>query len=240
MLGQNPQAEVTAAANEYMNNCAAADDACQRLAQQGIHSPISASTFAAACGDGSQPCNAQVLQTIVQAQGANAAVTGQNLQTMALYGGPLAGVALLGPKVLTAAGLAGTYDLAGDAYSYATGLSKDPPNFTKSYVTGIVGGLMYPFAIGDEAIASMGTGGKIAANGYNALVAGTGAFGAAAVTHQDSPDLSGGLATGLTAVGSWAKSAMPGPVGNFANQMIQGIAGLLQSYIQNHQGKPGN
>jgi filamentous hemagglutinin len=240
LLGQNPQAAVTAAANEYMNNCAAGDDACKRLAQQGALSPFSGSAIAAACGDGSQPCNTQLLQTMVQAQAANAAVAGQNLQTMALYGVPLVGVALLGPEALTAAGLAGVYDYAGDAYSYATGLSKDTPNFTKSYITGIIGGLTYPFAIGDEAIASTGLGGKIAANGYNALVAGTGAFGAAAVTHQDNPDLSGGLATGLAATGSWAKSATPGPLGNFANQLIQGIAGPLQSYIQKQQSKSGN
>ena len=32
LFGQNPQAAVTAAANEYLNNCAAGDDACKHLA----------------------------------------------------------------------------------------------------------------------------------------------------------------------------------------------------------------
>lgn len=237
LLGQNPQAAVTAAANEYMNNCAAGDDACKRLAQQGALSPFSGSVFAAACGDGSQPCNTQVLQTMVQAQAANAAVAGQNLQTMALYGAPLAGVALLGPEALTAAGLAGAYDYAGDAYSYTTGLSKDTPNFTKSYITGIVGGLTYPFSITDEAIASMGTAGKIAANGYNALVAGTGAFGAAAVTHQDSPDISAGFGAGAAGLGGLVKNLVPGRLGNFLNNLIQGSAGPVQTAIT--QGGPG-
>ena len=237
MLGQNPQAAVTAAANEYMNNCAAADDACQRLAQQGIHSPISASTFAAACGDGSQPCNAQVLQTIVQAQGANAAVAGQNLQTMALYGGPLAGVALLGPEALTAAGLAGAFDYEGDAVSYMTGLSKDPPNFTKSYIAGIVGGATYPFTIAGETIDGMSTGAKIAANGYNAFVNCTAAFGSNAITHQDNPDLAAGVAAGATGLGSWAQAALPKPYGNWVNQAIQGISGPFQNAIQKASGK---
>lgn len=78
MLGQNPQAAVTAAANEYMNNCAANDDTCLQIAkkgqldQQSVLNPFSGPAFAAACGDGSQPCNAQILQTMLQAQAANA------------------------------------------------------------------------------------------------------------------------------------------------------------------------
>lgn len=237
LLGQNPQAAVTAAANEYINNCAAGDDACKRLAEQGVVKPLSGPAFAAACGDGSQPCNTQLLGTMVQAQGANANQALANMQAMAPYAAGTLGVALLGPEALTAAALAGGFDYEGDAASYATGLSKDAPSFSKSFTTGVIGGLAYPFAIADEAIAGMSTAGKVIANGYNATVAGTAAFGAAGVTHQDNPDLSGGLAGGIAVAGSWAKAALPGPLGNYANQLIQGIAGPLQSYIQNQQNK---
>lgn len=155
------------------------------------------------------------------------------LQTMALYGAPLAGVALLGPEAMAAAGLAGAYDYMGDLYSYKTGLSTDAPNFTKSYITGVIGGLSYPFTIADGAIAGMSTAGKIAATGYNSVVAGTAAFGTAGVTHQDSPDASGAAASIATAAGSWAKTVLPAPFGNALNQMIQGAAGPLQNAIQN-------
>ena len=150
---------------------------------------------------------------------------------MALYGVPLAGVALLGPEALTAAGLAGAYDYMGDLYSYKTGLSTDAPNFTKSYITGVIGGLTYPFTIADGAIAGMSTGGKIAANGYNALVAGTGAFGAAAVTHQPSPDISAGFGAGAAGLGGLVKNLVPGRLGNFLNNLIQGSAGPVQTAI---------
>lgn len=133
----------------------------------------------------------------------------------------------------------GGYDYLGDLYSYATGLSKDSPNFTKSYVVGTVSGLMYPLAISEAAISQAGTFGKIVGNGYNAAVAGTAAFGAAGMTNQSDPALSGGSAGGLAATGAWAKTALPGSLGAFANQLIQGIAGPLQTYIQNNQAKSG-
>lgn len=80
----------------------------------------------------------------------------------------------------------------------------------------------------------MGTTGKIAANAYNAGVTGVGAFGTTAMTGGD-PDLSGGLAVGLAGTGTYAKAALPGRLGEFANQLIQGMAGPLQNYIQNNQ-----
>ncbi|WP_018443587.1 DUF637 domain-containing protein [Trinickia symbiotica] len=244
LAGANAQAGAQAGQNEALNNTGphwgqpTNQTQAGQLGQQpgssdGLSSTSNPLGNAAtiACVGGLQPCNTQLLQTIVQAQGANATVAGQNLETMGMYGAPLLGVALLGPEALTAAGLAGVYDYTGDAYSYATGLSKDTPNFTKSYITGIIGGLTYPFAIADETIAGMGTAGKIAANGYNGLVAGTGAFGAAAVAHQDSPDISGGFGAGAAGSGGLVKSLFPGSLGNFLNSLIQGAAGPLQNAI---------
>jgi len=190
----------------------------------------------AACAGGLQQCNMDVFQAGMQAQGTNADQALSNMQTMALDGGPLAGVAVLGPEALAAAGVAGAFDYEGDAVSYMTGLSKDPPNFTKSYIAGIVGGVTYPFTIGDETIAGLSTGGKIAANGYNAFVNGTAAFGSNAITHQDSPDLSAGVAAGATGLGSWAQATLPKPYGGWVNQVIQGISGPFQSAVQKASG----
>lgn len=132
---------------------------------------------------------------------------------------------------------AGAFDYEGDYVSYKSGLSTDQPNFTKSYITGVIGGFAYPFAITDSAIEGMSTAGKIAANGYNATVAGTAAFGAARVTHQDNPGLSGCVAGGAAALGSWSKAVMPSPIGNMVNQAIQGLAGPFQSAVQKATGK---
>ena len=51
------------------------------------------------------------------------------------------------------------------------------------------------------------------------------------------PPLSGPSTGGIAVAGTWAKAALPGALGNYANQLIQGIAGPLQSYIQNQQNK---
>jgi filamentous hemagglutinin len=115
------------------------------------------------------------------------------------------------------------------------GLSKDKPDFTKSYTTGVINGALYPFAIADTAIAGMGAAGKIAVNGYNAVVAGTGAFGSAAVTHQASPDDSGGFAAGSAAAGGMTKVLFPGTLGNLLNNVIQGLSGPFQNAITQHK-----
>lgn len=93
---------------------------------------------------------------------------------------------------------------------------------------------MYPFVIADGAIAGMGEYGKLAANAYNAGVAGATAFGAAGMTNQPSPDLSGAMAAGATGLGVWAKAALPGSLGAYANQLFQVLAGPVQNYIQQH------
>jgi filamentous hemagglutinin len=185
------------------------------------------------CGAGAQ-CSDATLNAAIQAQGANATLASQNMKTAAIYGAPAAAVIALGPEAVTAAALAGGLDYAGGAYSYATGLTKDAPSVMNSYIAGVVGGLTYPLAIGDAVIVGMGTAGKIAANAYNAGVTGVGAFGTAAMTGSN-PDLSGGLAVGLAGTGTYAKAVLPGYLGAFANQLIQGMTGPLQNYIQSNQ-----
>jgi filamentous hemagglutinin len=241
-LGFNVQGAVTAAQNETLNNFCDHNPCGQGLASalssqsgNGALNPFGGSAFAIACGGG-QPCNTQLLGTMLQAQGANADLALANMQTAAPYVGGTLGVALLGPEALTAAALGGAYDYAGNAYSYLTGLSKDAPNLGNSYIAGLVAGAAYPFTIADGAIAGMSRIGKIAANGYNAAVAGTGAFGAAGMT-QSSPDAPAAAATIATAAGSGAKAILPGPLGNALNQMIQGAAGPLQNAIQKALGQ---
>jgi filamentous hemagglutinin len=181
--------------------------------------------------DGSAPCNPSLVMAAVNAEGANAQTASDNMKTEALYGVPAAAVIALGPEAVTAALLAGGYDYGGSYYSYKNGLSPDAPNFTNSYITGIIGGLSTPFMIGDAAIAGMGAAGKIAANTYNAGVTGVGAFGSAGMTSSN-PDLSAGVATATTAAGSFAKAVLPPPLGNLVNQIMQGSAGPIQAAIQ--------
>lgn len=50
------------------------------------------------------------------------------------------------------------------------------------------------------------------------------------------PDGAAG-ATLATALGSGAKAALPGAMGNFLNQMSQGAAGPVQTEIQNGMSK---
>jgi filamentous hemagglutinin len=244
LAGANAQGGAQAGQNVALNNDAPHWGLPSNQAQAGLPgqqggstngSSLIANPFtsagAAACAGGLQPCNMQVFQAAMQAQGVNSDQALANMQTAAPYVGGTLGVALLGPEALTAAVLAGGFDYEGDAVSYAANLSKDPPSFTKSYIAGVVGGLTYPFGITDEAIAGMGTAGKIAANGYNAVVTGTGAFGAAAITHQDSPDASAGFGAGSAAFGGAVKSLFPGSVGSFLNNMIQGLAGPFQNAV---------
>ncbi|WP_345810739.1 hypothetical protein AAGS40_07940 [Paraburkholderia sp. PREW-6R] len=149
---------------------------------------------------GTGPCNEATLNAAIQAHGTNADAAAANIQTMGAYGAPAAALTLIGPEAVTAAMLAGGLDYSGSAYSYYAGLSKDRPSFTNSYIAGVVGGLSYPLAISGSAVSGMGTAERIVANGYNAAVAGVGAFGAAGMTGSN-PDLSGGLAVGWPARG---------------------------------------
>ncbi|MBW0451058.1 filamentous hemagglutinin N-terminal domain-containing protein [Paraburkholderia phenoliruptrix] len=219
LAGQNAMAGATTAQNEALNN------ATQHVGpSNGMLSKVCAATNPA--------CSDQMIQTLNNAPAQNATMALGNMNAAAPYVAGALGVSLFGPETIAAAVTAGAYDYFGDLYSYRTGLQPDQPNFPKSYIAGVVGGLAYPFAIADEAISGMSKVGKIAANGYNAGVAGVGAFGSAAVTRQDNPDLSGGLGSGLAAAGTWAKATLPAPFGNIANQMLQGAAGPIQNVIQ--------
>ncbi|CAB3784930.1 hypothetical protein LMG27177_01714 [Paraburkholderia fynbosensis] len=184
--------------------------------------------------NGLSACDPSLAMAAVNADGANATIASNNMQTGAMYGVPAVAVVTLGPEAVTAAVLAGGYDYAGSYVNYKTGASPDAPNFTNSYIAGIVGGLSAPFAIGDKAIATMGPAGKIVANGYNAPVNGVAAFGSAGMTGNN-PDLSAGVATATTGAGSWAKAVLPSPIGNAVNQIMQGAAGPIQQAIQNSQ-----
>ncbi|WP_415927166.1 filamentous hemagglutinin N-terminal domain-containing protein [Burkholderia theae] len=224
LLGQNVTGGITSAQNEALNN--ATKDVGPK---NDMLSKVCAATNAA--------CSDQMIQTLNNAQLQNSQAAVGNMNTAAPYVAGALGVGLLGPEAIVAAVTAGAFDYEGDYVSYKSGLSTDQPNFAKSYITGVIGGFAYPFAIADSAIEGMSTAGKIAANGYNATVAGTAAFGTAGVTHQDNPDLSGGVAGGAAALGSWAKAVLPSPIGNMVNQAIQGLAGPFQSAVQKATGK---
>ncbi len=217
LAGQNAMAGATAAQNEALNNAA------DHWGKNDMLSKVCAATNTA--------CSAEMIQTLNNAQLRNSQAALGYMNTAAPYVTGALGVSLFGPEAIMAAVSAGAYDYMGDAYSYRTGLSTDQPNFTKSYIAGVFGGLAYPFSIADKAIEGMSRAGKIAATGFNATVAGTAAFGAAGVAHQDSPGIAGGFGAAATTMGSTAKLLFPGRLGNFLNQMIQGAAGPLQSAV---------
>jgi len=206
-----------------------------QLYNQG-NDPSKKSMLSKVCAATNPACSDQTIMAIANAEAANANQAAQNMQTEAMYGLPAAAVIALGSEAVVAAILAGGYDYVGNYYNYQTGLSKDLPNFTNSYVTGIVAGLSTPFTIGDAAIAGMKTAGKIGAVTYNGVVAGTGAFGSAGMTGGN-PNIAAAGGLLATIMGSGAKIALPGPVGNALNQIIQGIAGPTQTAIQNRISK---
>ncbi|RQZ59925.1 hemagglutinin repeat-containing protein [Burkholderia sp. Bp9004] len=183
------------------------------------------------CAATNPACSDQTIMAISNAEAANAAQAAQYMQTGAMYGLPATAVMALGTEAIAAAALAGGFDYVGSYYNYKTGLSADAPNFTNSYIAGIVGGLSTPFTIGEVAIAGMGKAGKFVAGAYNAGVAGVGAFGTAGMTGSN-PDLSAGVATSTNAAGAWAKAVLPSPIGNLVNQIVQGAAGPIQAAIE--------
>lgn len=183
------------------------------------------------CAATNPACSDQTIMAITNAEVANAAQAAQYMQTGAMYGLPAAAVMALGSEAIAAAALAGGFDYVGSYYNYKTGLSADAPNFTNSYIAGVMGGLSTPFTIGEVAIAGMGKAGKFVAGAYNAGVAGVGAFGTAGMTGSN-PDLSAGVATSTNAAGAWAKAVLPSPIGNLVNQIVQGAAGPIQAAIE--------
>jgi filamentous hemagglutinin len=189
-------------------------------------------SLASQCGAGQPPCSDEKIQAINQAEGMVNQAALANMKAVAPYAAGTAVVVALGPEAITGAILAGAFDYGGDTLSKMMGLSNDSPSLSKSYTTGIIAGAMLPLAISDKVISGVGTAGKVAANGYNALVSGTSAFGAAVYTDQDSPGTSAATTTIASGLGSAVKSSLPAPLGNALNQMIQGATGPVQSAIQ--------
>ncbi|WP_318825777.1 hypothetical protein [Burkholderia thailandensis] len=79
--------------------------------------------------------------------------------------------------------------------------------------------------------------GKIVVGGYNSALAGTGAFGAAAITQSGSPDLSAGIGMAGTLFGMGVEAKMPGPIGMTINQLIQVLSGPTQAAIESDKKK---
>ncbi|WJF90290.1 hemolysin [Paraburkholderia bonniea] len=144
--------------------------------------------------------------------------------------GGLFALGVVAPTVAAAWGLGTTYDFVGDGISHAMGLSKDGPNFGKSFAVGGVMAAMSPLLLPLNTLRT-GIAGKFVVGGYNAAVGGTGAFGATAMTNSGNPGLSGGIGAGSAAIGTVMTTMMPGPMGNFINQVNQILSGPAQNAI---------
>lgn len=146
------------------------------------------------------------------------------------------GLTVLGgaaPGIATAWALGTAYDYVGDSISHMTGLSKDTPDFTKSFTVGGIGAAAAPFALPLEALGSS-TLGKTVVGVYNSLWAGTAAFGATSVTTpSSSPSLAGGLGMTAAGTGLLTQSWLPKPLGDILNQVIQTLPGPVQTGIEN-------
>ena len=146
------------------------------------------------------------------------------------------GLTVLGgaaPGIATAWALGTAYDYAGDSISHMTGLSKDMPDFIKSFTVGGFGAAAAPFALPLEALGSSALG-KTVVGAYNSLWAGTAAFGAMSVTTpSSSPSLAGGLGMTAAGAGLLTQSWLPKPLGDILNQVIQTFPGPVQTGIEN-------
>lgn len=80
-----------------------------------------------------------------------------------------------------------------------------------------------------------GMAGKIAANGYNAVVLGVGAFGTSGM-QGNNPDVGAGVAVATTGAG--ANAVRPSSIGNVVNQIPPGSAEPIQTAIQNQISPP--
>ncbi|RQX83023.1 filamentous hemagglutinin N-terminal domain-containing protein [Burkholderia anthina] len=96
LAGENAQGGAAAAQNEALNN---------GLADHGMPGNPLRKALDIACGGGTKPCDPQLLQTLMQAQGANADQASAMMNAAAPYvGGALGGVlggVLFGPEIVT-------------------------------------------------------------------------------------------------------------------------------------------
>ncbi|XOD02580.1 hemagglutinin repeat-containing protein [Burkholderia sp. 22PA0099] len=123
----------------------------------------------------------------------------------------------------------------GDALNYRSGLSKDQPNYQTAVSAG---GIAAAFAPLTAPLNMLGTSAaaQTAVGFYNALVAGTGAYGTTAILNTAiSPDLSGGIGVGTSVAGSFAEGMMPGPMGTALQYLLQILPGPMQATIENSQ-----
>jgi filamentous hemagglutinin len=153
-------------------------------------------------------------------------------------GGALGMIALgtvapvVAPVVATGWAINSLYDYGGDTLAYASGLSKDSPNTSKSLTVGFVAGLAGPAALPLDTLGN-GVGAKIAVGTYNGILNGTAAYGGNAIANP-SGDPSVNAATGATAygIGTAAQAVLPGRAGDIANHIIQTLSGPTQTAVQ--------
>lgn len=145
----------------------------------------------------------------------------------------LAGSVAGGIAVAWGIGAAATY--AGDAISYQFNLTPDQPSYQNAATAGAVAGAMSPLLLPLNTLGGV-TSGKVAVGIYNSLVAGTGAFGATAMTNPgNSPELSAGIGVVGSLLGSGAQAALPRPIGNVVDIWMQIFSGSAQSAIEQNQ-----
>ncbi|MDR5762501.1 hemagglutinin repeat-containing protein [Caballeronia sp. LZ035] len=158
-----------------------------------------------------------------------------HLQVGIAAGGALAMVALgtIAPAVATGWAVNTLYDYGGDTFAYASGLSRDAPNTSKSLTVGFVAGLAGPAFLPLDTLGS-GFGAKVAVGSYNGVLSGTAAFGGNAIAIP-AGDPSANAATGATSYGAGtiAQTLMQGWAGNIANHIIQTFSGPTQTAIEN-------
>ncbi|CAG4926267.1 hemagglutinin repeat-containing protein [Paraburkholderia gardini] len=151
----------------------------------------------------------------------------------------LTALGTIAPATATIWALGTLTDYAGDAISHGLNLTPDTPDFTKSFTVGGIGAATSPLLF---ELDTFGTtlGSKVFAGTYNSLISGATAFGATAITNpSSSPDLSGGIATVGSGFGAVVQGLLPGPAGQFFNQLIQSFAGPTQSAIEQNTNKRG-
>ncbi|BBU31404.1 hypothetical protein BTHE68_51380 [Burkholderia sp. THE68] len=155
---------------------------------------------------------------------------GATILAGSVAGGAAAGTLVADLATAWSTGTAFTY--MGDAISYRSGLSGDQPSYQNAAAAGGIAATFAPLALPLNTLGAS-TAGKSAVSIYNALVAGTGAYGTTAILSPSSnPDLSGGIGTAGALAGAGVLAHMPGPIGMSINQLIQVFAGPTQAAIE--------
>ncbi|SAK90670.1 cell surface protein [Caballeronia calidae] len=163
--------------------------------------------------------------------------TGATILAGSVTGGAAAGTLLADMAAAWSTGTAFTY--MGDAVSYQSGLSRDQPSYQNAATAGAVAAGLAPFGLPLNTLGTS-TAGKAVVSFYNALLAGTGAFGTTAITNpSSSPDLSAGIGIGTGITGSFAQNLVPGPTGTTLGYLFQIVPGPMQAAIENSRNAGG-